>query len=244
MKILSIEDSKESQVLIDLALNKQFEVDFADDYTTGIGKISISHYDCILMDINLPDSNGFNIFSQLNRQQIRKIPIIFLSAEACEMTIANAFNMGADDYIVKPIKPIELAARVANRIIKSNRVFEAEYTTGPFKFNLQTSRVYFCHSNNSPEILLTPIEFKILFLLAKNHHRIYSRTMLINELWGNDYYLESRSVDKHISSLRRKINPYGNLIKTQSGKGYCFELQADLKEDFSYENRNSSSKRN
>lgn len=225
MKVLSIEDSKEVQVLIGLALNDKFELDFADDYASGITKIFNNHYDCILIDINLPDSSGFNILSQViaSEKQSQMPPLIFLSSEDSENTIAKALYEGADDYIVKPIKPVELAARVTSKINKHSKTINSEFTIGPFKFNIMTSKIYSNTSNGWSEIPLTPIEFKILLQICKNPGKIFSRELLITNLWGSEYFLESRSIDKHISSLRQKIRPYDHLIKTKSGKGYFFE---------------------
>lgn len=224
MKILSIEDSKEMQILISLALKEKFEVDFADDYSNGIAKIFQNHYDCLLIDINLPDSSGFNILKQLlSSDKKHQTPVIFVSSEDCENVIARAFYEGADDYIVKPIKPIELAARITSKINKNAKMISPEFSVGPFKFNVLTSKIHALKNAEWCEVPLTPIEFKILLQVCKSPGKIFSREMLINNLWGSEYFLESRSIDKHISSLRQKIKPFEHLIKTKSGKGYLFE---------------------
>lgn len=226
MKILSIEDSKEMQILISLALKEKFDVDFADDYSNGISKIFQNQYDCVLIDINLPDSSGFNILKHLlSSDKKHQIPIIFVSSEDCENVIARAFYEGADDYIVKPIKPIELVARITSKINKNAKMISPEFSVGPFRFNVLTSKIHALKNSEWCEVPLTPIEFKILLQVCKSPGKIFSREMLINSLWGNEYFLESRSIDKHISSLRQKIKPFEHLIKTKSGKGYLFELE-------------------
>lgn len=226
MKILSIEDSKEIQILIGLALNNQFEVEFADDYNTGLSKLTQKHYDCILIDINLPDKSGFSIFEHIAKMdKTSETAVIFLTSETSEVTIADALNQGADDYIVKPIKPIEFAARINNRISKITKSQSSEFIAGPFKFNIYSSKVFINSHQGPSEVSLTPIEYKILLKISKSPGKIFTREMLINDLWGNEYFLESRSIDKHISSLRNKIKPFGKHIKTKSGQGYFFDSE-------------------
>lgn len=227
MKILSIEDSKESQVFIEHALQDRFELEFVESYNDAQDKLSHDQYDCIIVDLNLPDNSGLNILNKINYQiDDNKTAVILLTSETSDAYIAEALNMGVDDYIVKPVNSLELVARIVNRVNRKQLSHQDSfYVVWPFEIHLITSRIFAVDTNPKTELIITPIEFKILHILIRQPGQVFTRKMIINKLWGDDYYLEPRSIDKHISSLRNKIGRYSSFIKTIPGEGYSFEAE-------------------
>ena len=179
--------------------------------------------DLVLMDWMLPDLSGVEICKQLKKnKKFSDIPIIMLTAKGEEEDKLKAFDTGADDYVTKPFSQKELNARIKSLLRRSKPQSSSdivEFTD--LKIDRITKRVY----RNDKEISLGPTEFKLLDFFIKNPKRVYSREQLLNNVWGENIYVESRTVDVHIRRLRQAININGSksLIRTVRSAGYSLE---------------------
>ena len=179
--------------------------------------------DLVLMDWMLPDLSGVEICKQLKKnKKFSDIPIIMLTAKGEEEDKLKAFDTGADDYVTKPFSQKELNARIKSLLRRSKPQSSSdivEFTD--LKIDRITKRVY----RKDKEISLGPTEFKLLDFFIKNPKRVYSREQLLNNVWGENIYVESRTVDVHIRRLRQAINIDGSksLIRTVRSAGYSLE---------------------
>lgn len=224
-KLLVVEDSKEFQLMVKSALGRGMQVEVCATLAEARKKISSESYDLVLLDIALPDGTGFDFCSELQgNEKTMKLPIIFLTGRTATTDKVLGLTLGADDYVTKPFDPTELKARVESRLRKSTAKTQEESTIerGPLRMNLPNYTATMIVEGRETKLDLTPIEYKILYRLAKNPGHILTRQQLIDNVWGVGAYIEDRSVDKHISSLRKKLGEYSNYVRTVSGLGYQF----------------------
>ena len=171
----------------------------------------------ILLDIMLPEEEGISILRKLRtRPDTRKLPIIMLTAKGTEYDVVMGLDSGADDYIPKPFRMMELISRIKARM---RRVED----TGAEEYHLEN--LYLCPSKHlvtvdQESVNLTLKEYEMLALLLKNSGMVLSRTQLLNQIWGYEFDGESRTVDVHVRTLRQKLGSAGNLIETVRGVGY------------------------
>jgi two-component system phosphate regulon response regulator PhoB len=179
--------------------------------------------DLILMDWMLPDLSGVEICKQLKKnKKYSDIPIIMLTAKGEEEDKLKAFDTGADDYVTKPFSQKELNARIKSLLRRSKPQASSDIVQfTDLKIDRITKRVY----RKGLEISLGPTEFKLLDFFIKNPKRVYSREQLLNNVWGENIYVETRTVDVHIRRLRQAINIEGSksLIRTVRSAGYSLE---------------------
>ena len=186
--------------------------------------LSHEHFNLILLDVNLPDGNGFD-FAQETISH-RSVPFIFLTAHNLEEEIIQGLRSGADDYIVKPFSGSEVMARI-RAILRRIDCFAQ--TAAPKYLVYDNLRVCLDNADvtiDDQKIILTKKELEILWTLLDNRGRIFSRDNLLSDLWGYDYFGDNRTVDSHIKRLRAKLDkvPHPNWqIKTIWGMGYKFE---------------------
>ncbi len=178
-------------------------------------------FDVIIMDIMMPDMDGFSACSEIRK--IRKTPVIMLSARGEEYDRIHGFELGIDDYVVKPFSPRELMMRVKvvtgrNRNVdegKEHEIFEAEGLRIDF-----TGRIV---SVDGERVELSPKEYELLFYLVSNRGIALRRETLISEVWGYDYYGDDRTLDTHVKLLRSRLGEYRKFLVTLRGVGYRFE---------------------
>jgi len=200
-KILIVEDEKNISKLIEdtLALGS-FETECSFDGLDALNKIKSNHYDLILLDIMLPQLDGFELVERLNKMNT---PIIFLSAKNDISTIVRGLKKGID-YMTKPFEPLELLARVDLRINKEKEI----YTYKKIKIDHKKRKVY----EQDKEVYLTPKEYELLLLFIKNIDVVLSRDELLNKVWGIYTEIETRTIDYHIGELRKKLDLKEDLI--------------------------------
>lgn len=177
--------------------------------------------DLVILDIMLPDFNGFEICKMLkDDQKLSSIPIIMLTAKGQEVDKVKGLETGADDYMTKPFSPKELVARVKAVLRRTappkqqTMISIGEITIDPDQFEV---------SVENEIVSLTPVEFKILHLLATNRGKVFSRERILDHLWGNEKAVIDRTVDVHIKNLRDKLGPAGDHIRNIRGVGYKFQ---------------------
>jgi DNA-binding response OmpR family regulator len=224
-KVLVVEDSQEFQLMIKGALGRGLQLEICATLAEARQKLGAEQYDLILLDVTLPDGSGFEFCSELqSNEKSVKTPIIFLSGRNATTDKVLGLTLGAEDYVTKPFDPTELKARVESKLRKSTVKAQDETTIerGPLRMHLPNYTAMMIVAGKETKLDLTPIEYKILYRLAKNPGHILTRQQLIDNVWGVGAYIEDRSVDKHISSLRRKLGDFSNHVRTVSGLGYQF----------------------
>jgi two-component system alkaline phosphatase synthesis response regulator PhoP len=222
VKILVVDDEPDIIDILTYNLKKEgYEVESAED---GIKAVKIAAKflpDVILLDIMMPNQDGVETC-----RQIREIPelkgtfIIFLTARAEEYSEVAAFDVGADDYITKPIKPRALMSRIAALFRRESKK-ESEVAQIKIK-DLIIDRTSYTIDKNGKTITLPKKEFELLYFLAKNPNIVFSRDDLLQNIWGTDVFVLARTVDVHIRKVREKIGE--DYITTVKGVGYKFEL--------------------
>ena len=203
-------------------IQEGFEVIPAFDGGEALEKL-IEKPDLIILDIMMPKLDGFEVFKKIREKpEFKSTPIIFLTAKSGEIDEIKGLELGASDYIQKPISPKKLIARVKSNLRKysgGEKTEPVKIKIGPIVIDREN---YTVHVDNE-EKFLPRKEFEILFFLANNPGRVYSRDALLKEVWGPDVYVVDRTVDVHIRKIREKLDNYADLIETIKGVGYKFK---------------------
>jgi len=221
-KILVVDDESDILELLKYNLAKEgYDVKTASDGIKGVDVAKIFIPDLIILDIMMPKQDGVETC-----RQIREIPelsnafVIFLTARSEEYSEVAAFDMGADDYINKPIKPRALVSRI-NALFRRESKKKKENTNISIG-NLVIDRSSYTVVSGEEKINLPKKEFELLHFLAENPGKVFSRDELLQNIWGTDVYVLARTVDVHIRKVREKIGE--GYISTVKGVGYKFEL--------------------
>ena len=219
MNILIVDDQAKMRNLIKEYLKIEgFDYDEADNGETALEYLRIKEYDAVLLDVMMPIRDGWSVLKELRKTS--SIPVIMLTAKGEEYDKLYGFELGADDYLVKPFSPKELMARL-KVILKRGKLKEGTdiYAHLGLEIDPSARSVYIDKKN----IKLTPKEFDLLFYLIQNKNIALSRQQILDGVWGIDFYGDDRTVDQHIKMLRESISPYKDLIKTVWGIGYKYE---------------------
>lgn len=220
-KILLVDDESDILDLLQYNLEKEgFEVKTALDGKLGVKEAKTFVPDMILLDIMMPHQDGIETCRQLRElKELSNTYIVFLTSRVEEYSEVAAFDMGADDYISKPIKPRALVSRI-NAYFRRTSVKD-EASDKIEIHDLIIDRQSYVVKQNDKEIILPKKEFELLFFLAKHSNKVYSRADLLQNIWGTDVYVLARTVDVHIRKVREKIGE--GYITTVKGVGYKFE---------------------
>jgi DNA-binding response OmpR family regulator len=224
-RILIIEDEKAIRMALeDDFIAEGYQVDSANTGTLGLKKSSESKYDIILLDIMLPELDGFEVLKELRKRNVLT-PIIMLTAKSQEIDKILGLEFGADDYVTKPFSPRELQARVKavlRRVnIKPGLSSVIKFSFGEIVVDFQK---YECFKGDE-NILLTTLEFDLLKFLINHKGEVVNRDQIMDEVWGTEVFVAPRTVDTHILNLRKKIedNPaQPKWIIGVRGRGYNF----------------------
>ncbi len=224
-KILIVEDESDILHLIDWHLQAEgYATITAKDGAKGLSKAIEELPDMILLDIMIPGMDGFQVCKALKKNpKTEKIPVVMLTAKGEEVDRIVGFELGADDYIVKPFSPRELVLRI-RAIFKRFDKEPAEaihLTYEDLHMDLESYRVWIADE----EVSLTVTEFKLLLELLQNRGKARTRDQLLDRVWGYQFEGYARTVDTHIRRLRQKIGPYADAIETVRGIGYRFRQE-------------------
>mgnify|MGYP002335494203 CR=1 FL=1 len=222
-KILIVDDeAKIREVIKEYAEFSGYEVTEAEDGMSAIGLCKLNDYDLIIMDIMMPKLDGFSACKEIKK--LKDIPVIMLSARGEEYDKLFGFELGIDDYVVKPFSPKELMARI--NVILSRKNAGSASAQGVMKFGgLEINIPARTVTVDGQKVDLTPKEYDLLFYLVENRNIALSRDKLLSDIWGYDFFGDDRTIDTHIKNLRNNLGPYRDYIVTLRGVGYKFEYE-------------------
>ena len=224
MKRLLIVDDEDKirEVIREYAEFSGYEAEEAADGRSAIGMVKLNDYDLIIMDIMMPKLDGFSAVKEI--QKIKNIPVIMLSARGEEYDKLFGFELGIDDYVVKPFSPKELMARVNAVLSRIDASDKSSQTVERFE-GLEVNFAARTITVDGKRIELTPKEYDLLFYMIQNKNIALSRDRLLSDIWGYDFFGDDRTIDTHVKNLRNSLGPYRKFIVTLRGVGYKFEYE-------------------
>lgn len=210
------------QIVVQSLLGPIYDLTCAENLVQAEKALKNENFSLLLLDVILPDGDGFAFCEKLRKDSsMLNLPIIFLTSKNDVEDRVRGFNLGADDYVVKPLEPNEFMARVKAKLVRSQTSKTPDvFKKGEFKIDSISQKVYL----SEQELGLTPIEFKLFSLFLKNEGQVYSRPDLKKFVWGPSIHLSDHTVDTHVSSLRKKLAPYSPCLKSVVKTGYVFKL--------------------
>lgn len=222
-RLLIVDDEpKIREVIREYAEFNGYEVEEAADGMDAVGLCKLNHYDLIILDIMMPKLDGFSACKEIKKLQ--DVPIIMLSARGEEYDKLFGFELGIDDYIVKPFSPKELMARI--NVVIQRRTAASQTKADVVHFGgLEINKAARTVSVDGNRVELTPKEYELLFYLVENRNIALSRDKLLSDIWGYDFFGDDRTIDTHIKNLRNNLGPYRDYIVTLRGVGYKFEFE-------------------
>jgi len=225
-RILVVEDEPSIAELIAINLTHAgYDVEKAMQTDIAIGLMKARLPNLIILDWMLPGKSGVQFAKELRaNDRTRGLPILMLTAKSEESDKVLGLDSGADDYVTKPFSPKELIARVRALLRRQTPVEETgPLTIGPLKLDPSSHRVLAIRPDSDPKpVSLGPTEYRLLQFFMSNPERVHSRTNLLDNVWGNEVYIEERTVDVHIKRLRAALTPVNcdHYIETVRGSGY------------------------
>lgn len=233
-KLLVVDDEERIRRLIKMYLEKEdFEIDEAADGKTALEMALQNNYSAIILDIMMPEMDGIQVCEELKKE--KDTPVIMLTARGEESNRVQGFEVGADDYIVKPFSPREAVLRVKAILRRvSNLNYQQSDTTA--KNLLVFPHLTIDHDGHrvtadNREVSLTPKEYELLCFLANSPDKVFNREQLLKEVWQYEFFGDLRTVDTHVKRLREKLNSVSSeaakMIVTVWGIGYKFEVEQD-----------------
>lgn len=228
-RVLLVEDSLEFQFLVKKVLENSCEVKGVSRALDARKELLESHYDLVLLDLGLPDEDGFNLCREIRTEsKTKQLPLFILTGKNQIEAKVKGFDLGADDYIVKPFDPQEFKARVDAKIKryseeKSEKQSSDEIQIGNIALTVPNQKAFFAQNGTRTEIDLTPIEFKILYFLMKHSPEVKSRDALLKFVWSDESKMGNRIIDRHVCSLRQKLADFSDQLETIPRRGYRFK---------------------
>lgn len=223
--IFIVEDEKPIITLLQYNLEKEgYKVNFSETGEEGIQSIKKNVPDLVILDWMLPDFSGIEVCKQIKKiNKLKNIPVLMLTAKSEEEDKVRGFESGVDDYVTKPFSYKEILLRVKSLLKRTKPTLVEDISIfHDLKVDRITKRIF----RGDKEIKVGPTEFRLLDFLIKSPKRVYSREQLLNNIWGNEIYVEARTVDVHIRRLRKAINIEGlpELIRTVRSSGYSLDI--------------------
>ncbi|MDF2519943.1 MAG: two component transcriptional regulator, winged helix family [Clostridia bacterium] len=222
IRVLIIEDEDKMRELMKIAFKKEsFETFEAVDGKQGLTMFKSNPVDIVVLDVMLPEIDGWTVCREIRRNS--NVPIILLTARGEEFDKLFGFELGADDYIVKPFSPKELVARIKallRRADNRNNDTASNLELGDITINRLSREV----TIDNQIVNLTNKEYELLYFLATNPKIVFNREQLLLKVWGYEQYGDPRTVDTHIKKLREKLGEHSNYISTIWGVGYKLEV--------------------
>lgn len=225
-KILLVENTFGMPSDIQSVLGKYISISTVANLFDAERELNSQDFSLVLLDVEFPDGNGFEFCKKLRESdKFRDLSIIFLTRRAEIENRVLGFSLGADDYIIKPIEPKEFAARIESKLKRRQKgPLPTTFLKSNFRVDLTSHRIFLNSQNRrgERELILTPIEFKLLVHFLRNEGIVVTRDELLSAVWGSSVHVSAHTIDTHISALRKKISGSGHHLKAVVKKGYCF----------------------
>jgi DNA-binding response OmpR family regulator len=225
-KILVVDDEPDALEVLGFKLREAgFSPTFAADGVKALAAVRVEKPDLIVLDLMLPELDGTEVCKILRRDPATvSIPIVMLTAKAAEMDRVLGLELGADDYVTKPYSPRELVLRIRKLLKRAQTVEDGgdQLRVGPLEIDVPAHEARV----DSKPITLTATEFNLLLVLARRRGRVQTRERLLQDVWGYETAIDTRTVDTHMRRLREKIGPAAELIETIRGVGYRFKAES------------------
>ena len=231
IKILVVDDEERIRRLLKMYLEREeFTVEEAEDGVSALSKALNTDYDVILLDLMMPGKDGMEVCKELREK--KTTPVIMLTAKGEEVNRVQGFEVGTDDYIVKPFSPREVVLRV-KAILRRSTKTTFEQSDSSSKDVIIFPALTIDHDAHrvlasGKEVSLTPKEYELLYFLAKSPDKVFDRELLLKEVWHYEFFGDLRTVDTHVKRLREKLNRVSeeaaSMIVTVWGVGYKFEV--------------------
>ena len=230
--LLVVDDEERIRRLLNMYLTREgYEIEEAVDGAEALEKALVNNYDCILLDLMMPEKDGLEVLEELREKKIMT-PVMMLTAKGEESDRVTGFESGADDYIVKPFSPREVVLRV-KAILRRSVTFPGATSSSTSKDLVVFPQLTIDHDAHrvtaeGKEVNLTPKEYELLYFLAKSPDKVFDREQLLKEVWHYEFFGDLRTVDTHVKRLREKLSVFPNsaakMIVTVWGVGYKFEI--------------------
>lgn len=218
-KLLIVDDEFNIRhVVKEYAMANNHDIDEAENGAEALSKVAQTDYDVIILDIMMPKMDGFTACREIKK--VKDVPIIILSARQEEYDKLKGFELGVDDYVIKPFSPKELMARINVVIGRHKNANNTILAFGGLSVDEAARNVYI----DEVRINLTPKEFDLLLYMIKNKNIALSREVLLENVWNYTFFGDDRTVDTHVKMLRHSLKHYRDYIKTVRGMGYKFEV--------------------
>lgn len=220
MKIAIVDDLNKNLKLYSEVLGTEFEIETYSKPEEFLFQLPDFECDLVLLDWHMPIVNGYEVLKRI-RLQKPTIPVVMITAEYVENNLIDALDMGADDFVVKPVSNTELIARIKNKIFKTRMALQEKerQRTKAVQFNDDSH----CIIINGATIQLQNKEYRLLRYIANNEKRIISREEIMSHIWNNVPEVSTTTLDTHLSILRKKLGEHSKLIMTKKGHGYVFD---------------------
>lgn len=225
-KILLVDDEKDILEFLEYNLEQEgYEVITASDGMEAI-KLLYNSPNLIILDVMMPKMDGYEVCAKIRETKgFEETPIIFLTAKSSEIDEVHGLNLGADDFIQKPVSTKKIIARVKSnlrKIASSDKTAEGEsskITIGPLVIDREQYFVYL----DGEKLVMPKKEFEIISHLAQNPGKVFPRDKILSEVWGHDVFVVERTIDVHVRKIREKLGKHSDLIETVKGVGYRFK---------------------
>lgn len=220
MHVTIIDDNRDLLEVLSSSLEDTFTLETFSEPDKGLEFIRNNHTDAILLDLHIPGKDGFQVYEEVKKTK-SNLPVLFLTGDSDMGSRVKGLEIGADDFLIKPVQTEELVARIRNRVSLSKRNLQSNKVI-KFKdlvIDLDGHQVIL----NNQAVRLTPKEYQLLLVLSQNPNRVIHKDDLIHMLW-KDVHVEVNNLDTHFSNLRRKLKPFSTHIKTLKNLGYVLRI--------------------
>jgi len=222
-KILVVEDEPTCQIMLTQALAFKYNMELATTIARAKDLIKNQRPDLILLDFYLPDGDAFELIQWVkNLEKGFEIPIILLTQESDIHIKVRSFSEGVYDFMTKPFEPAELTARIHSHLLRSDEIKSINYTVqkvGDIELDSEAQKVVLNRTGQANSLHLSPIEYKVLQCLIQNAGKVRTREQIAMAVWKRKFF-QGRTIDRHISSIRKKLGPCANYLQTVSQGGY------------------------
>lgn len=226
-QILLVEDCKEIYQMVVQSTAQVAELTWAKSVEEARIKMSTKNFDLLILDVELPDGNGIEFCSSIQATHSH-VSVFFLTGRNNLSEKVLGFSAGAEDYITKPFSPLELKARLESRLRKNKQqVIQLDnYHWKELQISKSRQEVLILENKTYQKVELTSLEFKILMYFALRPGEVIERDKILNDIWGEDIHVYHRSVDTHVSKLRKKLGAVASIVESIHGSGYKFNPTA------------------